>query len=76
MALVDLVYTRTVQVVETGHVQVETDDPDDMHKVFKKANDLKFVKHLVTDRVYDRDDDEWDFDIIVDLEEEIDAQND
>lgn len=65
MALVDLVFTRTTSVVETGHVQVEVDDPEDMHTIFQKANDLQFTKLLITDRVYDRDEEEWDFDIVV-----------
>lgn len=64
MAIVDLVFTRTSTVVETGHVQIEVDDPDNMNKVFGAAERKEFKQYLVAERDYDPEDDDWDFEIV------------
>jgi hypothetical protein len=66
MARVELVFTRVVQVVETGVVEVEVDDPENMRKVFGAAERKKFKKLLVMEREYNIEDDEWDFELVED----------
>lgn len=68
MTRVGLVFTREVTVIETGYVEVEVDDPDNMNKVFGAAERKEFKKFLVAERDYNPEDDTWDFEIAPEAE--------
>lgn len=73
MPRVYLEFQRKAQVFERGAVAVEVDGTESPRDIYKKALTKNFREFLISERVYDEEKMEWEFELMPDEGEFVDG---